>query len=65
MEAAVPGEVIDPGRGFEENDRGAGRRGGLSSHALCDTRDLEVVQPADEPALDALFVELSKSIHVR
>ena len=65
MKTAVPRKVVDPGRGFEKNN-GSTRGGRRSSdHSFCDPRDLEIIEPADEAALNALFEEFSKHEDVR
>ena len=60
MEAAVPRKVVDPGRGLEENDGSPARSGRSADHPFCDTGDLEIIEPADQAALNALFEEFSK-----
>lgn len=60
MEAAVPRKIVDPGRSLEENDGRTGRRRRPSDHSLCNPRDLEIIEPADQAALNALFEEFSK-----
>ena len=65
MEAAVPRKVVDPGRSFEKNN---GRPGGSrrpSDHPFGDPRDLEIIKPADQAALNTLFEEFSKHEDVR
>ena len=57
MKPAVPGEVIDPRGGFEEDNRRARRRRGVANNALCHARDFEIIEPADKPAFDSLFEE--------
>ena len=62
MEAAVPGEIVDARGGLEKDHRRA--RGGrfaprhLPSHAGY----FEIVEPADQSAFDALFIEFSKHL---
>lgn len=60
MKTAIPGEIVDPRGGFEEHDwRALGRRR-LADNAFCSTRNLEIIQPADKTAFEALseyFVE--------
>jgi len=57
MKSAVPGKIIDPGGGFEEDDGRACRRRRLARNFFCDLRNFEIIEPADQSALDALFVE--------
>ena len=57
MECAVPGKVIDACGGFEERDWRARGLWLLTGNAPCYTRDLQIIEPADESAFDALSEE--------
>lgn len=57
MKPAVPREIVDPSRGFEKDNWRARGRGRVVGNASCNARDLEIVKPADESALDALSEE--------
>lgn len=63
MKAAVPRQIVDSGRGFEEDNGSARRSGRLMGNTFGNTCDLEVIQPADESAFDALSEEFRKLIH--
>ena len=63
MKATIPGEIIDPGRGFEKYDGRPGRRRRLADDTFCQARNLEVIQPADESAFDALGDKFGKRRH--
>ena len=54
MESTVPGEIIDPGGGLEEDNRRTGRGRRLAGNAFCHARNLAIVQPTDESTFDAL-----------
>ena len=61
VKAAVPRKIVNPGRGFEKND-------GLSfwlrcalRHLSCHGGNLQVIEPADETALDALCAKLGEA----
>ena len=60
MKSAVPGKIVDPGGGFEEDDGRACRRRRLARNFFCGLRNFEIVEPADQSALDALSVEFWK-----
>ena len=59
MEAAVPGEIVDPGRGFEEYNRRALSRRRLTGNKFCEPSNFEIVEPASETAFEALYVKFS------
>ena len=65
MKSAVPGEVVDAGGGFEEEERRAGRDRRLPGDPFRHTGDLPIVKPAGDAALEALFEEFRETIHVR
>ena len=57
METAIPGKIVNPRGGFEENDRRLRSRRRLSSHAFGDACNFAMIESADDSALDALFEE--------
>jgi hypothetical protein len=63
VKPAVPGEIVNPGGGFEEDDGRArsGRR--LTSYELRQARDLEIVEPANESAFEALGEKIFHHFH--
>ena len=54
VEGAVPGEVIDSGGGLEEGDWPPGRSRRISRYDAGETRDADIVQPADNSTHEAL-----------
>ena len=54
MESAVPGQVVNAGGCFEENDRRAFGLRFLTSHLMRYKCYLEIIEPADKSAFDAL-----------
>ena len=60
MESTIPGKIIDARRGFEKNNRRAGRRRRLAGNPFGSPRDFSIIEPADQSALDSLFEEFSK-----
>jgi hypothetical protein len=58
VKTAVPGEIINTGGGFEEYDRCGRRLRVLAGYAPRHRRDFEIIQPADQPAFDALGVKI-------
>lgn len=58
MKSAVPGKIIDPGGGFEKDNRRARRSWRLADDTLCHTRDFQIVEPADKSAFEALSEEV-------
>ena len=65
MESAVPREVIDPCGGFEERDRRAGSRRRATSYELRHTRNLQIIEPADESAFEALSEEFFEQSYIQ
>jgi len=61
VKSAVPGEIVDAGRGFKKDYwRTRGDRL-TASHAARDRRNLEIIDPADQSAFKVLgekFVEI-------
>jgi hypothetical protein len=64
MKPAVPGKIVNPGGGLEENNGRAGRRRRLADNTPCNPGNFQVVEPADQAALDALFEKLFQ-IHIK
>ncbi len=58
MESTVPGEVIDPCGSFEKSDRRAARRRRVTSDESRYASDLQIIEPADKSAFEALFEEI-------
>ncbi len=58
MESTIPGEVIDPCRGFEEDDRRAARRRRVTGDESRYAPDLQIIEPADKSAFEALLEEI-------
>jgi len=65
MKPAVPGEVIDPCRCFEEDDRRTMSRRRVTSYKSRHTCNFEIIEPADKPALEALDEKFNELIHGR
>ena len=57
MKTAVPGEIIDSRRSLEKDNRCPRRNRRLAGDAFGQARDLEIVEPANQSALDALSEE--------
>ena len=57
MKSAVPGEIVDASGGFEENNGRASGLGFLTGNLSGNTRNFEIVEPADKSAFDALGEE--------
>ena len=57
MKSAVPREIIDPCRGFEERDRCTRWLWLLTGNAPRYARYLQIIEPADESAFEALGEE--------
>ncbi len=60
MKPTIPGEIIDPGGGFEKDDRRAVSRRRVTSDEFCYARNFDVIEPAEESALEALGEEFSE-----
>jgi len=60
VKSAVPREIVNPGGGFEEDDRLSLRRRFLARNMPRHRRDLEIVESADQSALEALGDKFSK-----
>src|SRR5258708_255218 len=58
MEAAVPGEIIDPGRRLEKDNWLSMRFGCAPRHQPGHLRNHQVIDVAQNPALEALIVEI-------
>ena len=54
MESAVPREVVNACGGFEERDRCTRGLWLLMGNAPRHTRDLQIIEPAEEAAFEAL-----------
>jgi len=58
MKSAVPREIVNPRGGLEEDDRRARRLWFLARNFSRHRRDLEIIEPADKSAFDALGEKL-------
>lgn len=59
MEGSIPGEIVNPRGGFEEDHWLARERRGLTCHAACHLGDAQVVPVADEATFETLGVEVA------
>lgn len=60
MKAAVPREIVNACGGFEEDDGRAFGGWRLAGDEPCHPRDLEIIEAADQSALEALGEEVLK-----
>jgi hypothetical protein len=57
MKTAVPGEIVNSGGRFKENDRRTGRKRRLTVNSSGEARDLEIIEMTSNSSFDALSEE--------
>jgi hypothetical protein len=58
MKSTVPGKIVNASGRFEEDNRRVRGSWRVASYELCDSGNLEVVEPADKSAFDALGIKV-------